>query len=104
MILQIPCACAECMSMLYQPWIPGLSPQQQVRYQPVTDYTQCIVLGSLNKCNIITLSHKSTTSKVFEYICQVFIDGISDNMYMLVKSGNCGYMNHGTLRIQLLQC
>ena len=65
--------------MIEKPWICGLTPQQQPRYQPVTGYTYCPVLVIFNHLNIVTLSHKATTSDDFEEIYQVLLDGISDN-------------------------
>ena len=85
--LQIPCACAECTSTLDKPWISGLPPQQQPRCQPVTCCTYWPVLGSFNNCNIVTSSHKATTSDSFEMIHQDVLDGISDNIAYLVQYG-----------------
>ena len=45
------------------------------------------MLGLFNNWDIITLSHKATPSKAFEFIHQVLIDGISDNMASLVQYG-----------------
>ena len=41
----IPRACVECTSMLDKPQITGLPPQQQPKYQPVTDFTHWPVIG-----------------------------------------------------------
>ena len=38
-------------------------------------------------------SNKTTKSKYFEEIRQVVFDGISDNMFSLVQSGNYGVFN-----------
>ena len=35
----IPCACATCISILYQPWISGIQLKKQARYQPVINCT-----------------------------------------------------------------
>ena len=51
------------------------------------------MLGSFNNCNIVTLSHKATTSKAFEEIYQVVIDEISENMASLVQSIKYGATN-----------
>ena len=51
------------------------------------------MIGSFNNCNIITLTQKATTIDSFEYIRQFSIDGISDNMYLLVQSGKYGVIN-----------
>ena len=66
--------------MLDKPWVNFFPPQQQYRYQPVVDFSYWTFLGSFNNWNIITLSHKATTSEDFEDINQVVLDGISDNM------------------------
>ena len=79
--------------MLEKPYIPGLTPEKQQHYQPVTDWSYWPVLGSFKNCNIITLSHKATTSEDFEEIRQVILDGISDNMASLVQYGNYVTMN-----------
>ena len=50
------------------------------------------MIGFFNNWNIITLSHKSRTSGAFEEIHQVILDGISDNMALLFRSGNYGSM------------
>ena len=86
-ILQIPCACYECMYMLDKPCTPVLSPQQQPCYQPVFYFKFCPVLGCFNKFNIITFPYKAMTSKDFEEIRQVVLYGMSDNMASLVQFG-----------------
>ena len=48
------------------------------------DYTYWSVLGCFKNWSIITFSNKTTTCEEFEDICQVFIDGISDNIKYLV--------------------
>ena len=58
----ILCACVECKSMLNKPWVGGFPPEQQPRYQSVTEFTYWPVIGSFNRFNIIKFSHKSTTS------------------------------------------
>ena len=92
-ICRIPCACAECKSILDQPWIRGLTPQQQPRFQPVIEFTYWQVIGSFNNWNTITLSHKATTNEAFEVIYQVVLDGIGDNIASLVQSVKYGDMN-----------
>ena len=52
----IPCDCTSCISILGQPWIPGLTAQQQPRYQLVNYFTFWIVLGSFNNRNNTKLS------------------------------------------------
>ena len=79
--------------MIYKPWIHGLTPQQQTRYQPVTYFNYWPVLGSVSNSNIITFSYKSTTGEAFEDIYQVFLDGISENMNSLVRCDNYGAIN-----------
>ena len=76
-IRRIPCACALCTYMLDKPWIPGLTPQQQPRYQTITNFYYWPVLSSFNSWDILLLSHKYTTSEAFEDIHQVVLDGIS---------------------------
>ena len=46
-ILHITCAYAECKYMLNKPWIIGLTPKQQPRYQPVNDCSYWPVVGYL---------------------------------------------------------
>ena len=75
--------------MLYKPWITGFPPQQP-RYKPLHYITYWTVLVCFNNCNISKLSHKSTTSEAFEDICQVVLDGISENMASLVQYGKYG--------------
>ena len=50
-------------------------------------------MGSYNNWNIIHLSPKSTLFEAFEEIHRVAIDGISDNMDSLVKSGKYDSIN-----------
>ena len=76
--------------MLEKPWIPGLTPKQQSRYQPVLDCTYQPVLDCFNNWNIIKFSHKATESEGFEEIHQVVLDSISDNMDRLIQSGKYG--------------
>ena len=75
-IIRIPCACVACTSMLDKSWISGIPSDEQERYKPVTKCTYLPVLGSLNNCNIIQLSQKSTPSDAFDEIHQVFIDDL----------------------------
>ena len=86
-------ACDEFTYMLYKPCIHGLTTQQQLRYQHVIDFTYWTIIVSFNNCNIITLSHKATTSEDFEGIHQVFFYSISDNVALLVQSGEYDAMN-----------
>ena len=76
--------------ILDKPWIHGLKPPQQPLYRHVTDLNYWTFLGSFNKCGIITLSYKATTSDSFEEIHQVVLDGISKNMSSLVQYGKYG--------------
>ena len=34
-IRRIPCVCVACTSMLYKPWISGISSDKQERYKPM---------------------------------------------------------------------
>ena len=52
-----------------------------------------LVLGVINNWNIIELSSKSTSSETFYEIIQVVLDGVSDDMASLVKSGKYGAIN-----------
>ena len=51
------------------------------------------VLGCFKNWNSIQLSQKSTPSDAFNEIHQVFLDGISDNMALLVEPGKFGSIN-----------
>ena len=62
-ISQIPCACTSCTYSLYQPWITGLSEQQELRYQPIKYCTYWPVLGSFNNWNILKSPRKSKSSE-----------------------------------------
>ena len=84
-IRHIPCACVACTSMLYKTWISGIPSYKQERFKPVTKCTYSPVLGPFNNWNIIQFSHKSTPYDAFDEISQVFLDGISDNMTLLVE-------------------
>ena len=86
----IPCACVACTSMLYKPWISGISSDKQERYKPITKCNYWPVLGSFNNWNIIQLSQNSTPFDTFDEIHQVVLDGISDNMDSLFESGTYG--------------
>ena len=79
--------------MLDKPWTPDVIPRQQPLYQPVQIFTYWPVLRYFNNWNIIAFSHKSTTSEAFEYIQQVFLDRISENMTLLVQYGKYGATN-----------
>ena len=50
-------------------------------------------MGSYNNCNIIELTEKSTPFEAFDEIHKVGIDGISDVMASLFKSGMYGAIN-----------
>ena len=79
--------------MLDKPWIRGLTPKQQTRYQTFTDCSYCPVLGSFKKCNTIKFSHKATTGEYIEDIHKVFLDSISYNMASFVQYVKYGAMN-----------
>ena len=70
--------------MLDKHWISGIPSDEPGRYKPVTNCTYWPVLGSFNNCNIVLLSQKSTPSDLFDEIHQVVLDGISDNISLLV--------------------
>ena len=83
-ICRIPCACVACTSILYKPWISGISSDKQERYKHVTKCSYWPVLGSFNIWNIIELSKNATSSDTSDEIHQVVLDVISDNMALLV--------------------
>ena len=89
-ILRITCAYVACTSMIDKPCIYGIPSNKQERYKPVTNCTYWTVLGSYNKWDIIQFSKKSTPYDPFDEIRQVVLDGISDNMALLVESGKYG--------------
>ena len=76
--------------MIDKPSISGIPPDEQEHYETVTKCTHWPVLGTLEICNIILLSQKSTPSDTFDEIQQVVLDRISDNMASLVESGKYG--------------
>ena len=78
--------CDKCTSIPNKTWVHCLTPQQKLRCQPVIDWTYWPLLGSFNNWNIITLSHKATTSDVFEEINQVLLDVVIYMMASLVQS------------------
>ena len=84
-ILCIPCACVACTSMLDQPWISGVQSTKQARYQPVINCTYWTVLVPYNNWNIIHITPKSIPSEAFDEIHQVVLDGISENISLLVQ-------------------
>ena len=75
------------MSILDKPYTPGVTPHQQSLYHPLKYGTYCPVLVSFNNCGIITFSYKSTISEAFEDIHQFVLDGISEIMDALARSG-----------------
>ena len=79
--------------MLDKPWISGIQSIRQARYQPVTNCTYWLVLGSYNNRTIIELTPKSIPSKAFDEINQVVLDKISENMASLFQSGMYGAIN-----------
>ena len=89
-IHRIQCDFVACKSMLENPWIYGISPDEQELYKHVTKCNYWPVLGYLNNWNIIQLSQNSTPSDTFDEIHQVVLDGISDNMASLVEPGKYG--------------
>ena len=75
---------------------PGLlvfPPHQQPRYKNIRACICWPVLGFFNNWNIITFSYKAMKTEVFENIKLVALDGISDNMTVLVQSGKYGAIN-----------
>ena len=55
--------------------------------------TMIPVIGYFNNWNIIKLSQKSTKCEAFEYIHEVVLYGISDNMFLLVQYVKYGDIN-----------
>ena len=51
------------------------------------------MLDSFNSLNITQLSHKRTSSENPDKIHKVILDGISDNMAVLVQTGQYGVFN-----------
>ena len=51
------------------------------------------MLGSFNNCNIIQISHTAKSCEEIDKINQFVIDGISDYMSSLVKTGKYGALN-----------
>ena len=92
-IRRIPCACVGCASMLDIPWISGIPSNKKARYQPVTNFTYCPVLGSYNNWNIIELTAKYTPFEAFDELHKVVIDRINENMASLVQYGMYGAIN-----------
>ena len=62
-ICRIHCSCTSCISIIGQPWVPGIPAHQEPRYQTIQDCTYWHVLGSVNNCKILQLSHKATSTK-----------------------------------------
>ena len=92
-ICRIPCACVACTSMLDQPWIFGVQSTKQARYQPAINCTYWTVLRPYNNCNIIYLTPKSIPFEAFYEIHQVVLDGIIENMALLVQLDMYGAIN-----------
>ena len=95
-IFRISCAYVACTSMLYKHWISGTSSNKKEHYEHVTKFTYYLALESFNNWNIIQLEQKSTPYDAFDEMHQVVLDGISDNMVLLIESGK-----HGTIPPQL---
>ena len=89
----IPCAYVRCTSMIDQPWISGIRPKKQERYQNVTNFTYWPVLGSYNNWNIIEITPKPTPFEDFDEIHKVVLDQISENTASLVQLGMYGAIN-----------
>ena len=92
-ILRIPCACTLCTSIIDQPLIKGLKSKKQYLYQTVQYFTYWYVLGYFNNWNIMQLSHKATSIEEIDKIHQVVLDGISDNIAVLVQNDKYGAIN-----------
>ena len=89
----ISCACNKCTSYLDKPWNTGVPPHQQPHHQITKYCTYWNELGYFNNWNIINFSHKATSSEDLDKIHKVFLDGISDIMSALVKTGQYGTIN-----------
>ena len=92
-ICRISCACVACKSILDKSWISVIPSNKKERYKTVTKSIHWPVIGSFNNWNIIRLLLKSTPYDAFDEIHQVVLDGISDNMALLVESGKYGAIN-----------
>ena len=58
------------------------------------------MLGYLNKSNIINFSQKATSSDKIEKMHQVVIDGISDNITVLLQTCKYGSINNNKIQPQ----
>ena len=62
----IPCDFIQCTEMLDKNWTPNIPPQQQPRYQHVTQCTYWHVVGAYNNWNIITFFTSLHQLKTFK--------------------------------------
>ena len=89
----ILCVCTQWTYTLDKPWTRGDPTHQKPHHQHVKCFTYWPVLGSFNNCIIIKFSHKAPSSEDLDKINQVVLDGISDNMAVLVQTGQYGAIN-----------
>ena len=66
--------------MLDNLWYYGVEYTKHPRYQLVEDFTYWYVFGSFNNWNIIQFTYKTTSSKDFDAVHKVVLEGIIDNM------------------------
>ena len=71
--------------MLNKTWAYGIDPTKQTHYHPVEDCTYWHVSVSLNNCDIIHFTNKTTLSDDFDGVHKVVIDGISENIAFLLQ-------------------
>ena len=87
-----------CTTVLYRPRSPDLPHTAQPIYNLVFDCTYWPVLGTYNNWNITNFKNNCTSSEDFDKINRVVLDGIIDNMKLLVNTGKYNTINKTDIR------
>ena len=60
---RFPCNCQACDEVISRPWIPGVDPQEQARFEDADDCFFKPLLEDENKWHLVQLKEKSSTDK-----------------------------------------
>jgi hypothetical protein len=61
---RISCACVACDNTIRLPWVVGVPPEEQLRFQSVTDCKYCKILEERNEWDIILLEVDHNRAKM----------------------------------------
>jgi hypothetical protein len=89
---RIPCACVACDNTIRLPWVVGVPPEQQLRFQSVTDCKYRKILEERNEWDIIVLEvdHNKANMDDVDAARDEVLVSLSSNIAANVEIGGYG--------------